>query len=818
MKDETLSFSQFVRLCKGRLIGAAGDGCIRHLLIDSRKYRGQADCIFFAIPGEVHDGHQHIEELYWKGVRLFVVQQELEITIPEALVVQVENTIEALQKLAAHHRKQFSYPVVAITGSNGKTVVKEWAHQLLAPNFAIVRSPKSYNSQVGVPLSLWGMGASHELALIEAGISMPGEMEKLERMIRPSIGIMTNIGSAHQEHFPTIAQKVKSKMSLFKRADLLIYCSDHKLIHKRALKLKGPQLLSWSFHPTTDDAVQVISQRKSGGFTHLKVQSAKGLTQFRIPFLDSASVENAMHLFCLMEYLGIGKQKIQQRMAGLQAVDMRLELKEGVQQSLLINDGYNSDIESFRIALEFLQTHRKQKRALVVLSDMATGLPEQWVPMAAQLLRELQVDDFIGVGPLLLRHADQFPKNSQFFADTASLLQALSTIDWSHRVILLKGSRVFAFEQLLAKLERQHHQTVLRIDMNALADNLNAIRAQVPAPIRLMAVVKAFSYGAGSAEVAALLQFQKVDYLAVAYADEGVALRNAGIQLPIMVMNPEPDSLEAMIEHSLEPEIYSFRMLELFLQVLHRLNYTHARYPIHLKLDTGMHRLGFEMDQLPTLAALLKAEKQLQVVSVFSHLAASDEVRFRKETLLQIERFKLMSEQIALGIGYRPLRHILNSAGIEAYPKAHFEMVRLGIGLHGTSSSHPRPVAALYTHISQIKWLRKGESLGYGFSFTATQDMKIATIAIGYADGFSRRFSNGKGEVFIAGQRAQVVGRVCMDLTMVDISQIDCQEGDEVEVFGKNIRVQELANKLETIPYEVLTAISPRVKRIYLQE
>lgn len=817
MKDETFSFSQLVRLCNGKSIGAEGDGEIRHLLIDSRKYRGQTDSLFFAIPGVIHDGHQHIEELYWKGVRLFVVQKKHHLAIPEALVVQVENTVEALQKVAAHHRKQFSYPVVAITGSNGKTVVKEWAHQLLAPNFATVRSPKSYNSQVGVPLSLWGMGASHELALIEAGISKPGEMERLERMIKPSIGIMTNIGSAHQENFETLAQKVKSKMTLFKRSEVLIYCSDHPLIHKRALKLKEPKLLSWSFEQK-EGSVQVLSHRKSGGFTHLKVQSTKGLTQFRIPFVDSASVENAMHLFCLMEYLGIGKQKIQQRMAVLQAVDMRLELKEGIQQSLLINDGYNSDIESFRIALEFLQTHRKKKRALVVLSDMATGLPEQWVPMAAQLLRELEVDDFIGVGPVLMQHAKQFPKNSQFFADTSALMQALSSIDWSHRVILLKGSRVFAFEQLLGKLERQHHQTVLRIDMNALADNLNAIRTQVPPNIRLMAVVKAFSYGAGSTEVAALLQFQKVDYLAVAYADEGVALRNAGIQLPIMVMNPEPDSLEAMIEHSLEPEIYSFRMLELFLEVLHRLNYTHTRYPIHLKLDTGMHRLGFEMDQLPTLAALLKAEQQLQVVSVFSHLAASDEARFRKETLLQIERFKLMSDQIAVGIGYRPLRHILNSAGIAAYPEAHFDMVRLGIGLHGTSAAHPRPVAALYTHISQIKWLRKGASLGYGFSFTATDDMKIATIAIGYADGFSRQFSNGKGEVFICGQRAKVVGKVCMDLTMVDVSHIDCQEGDEVEVFGKNIRVQELADKLHTIPYEVLTAISPRVKRIYLQE
>lgn len=817
MSKDRPEFLQLVKLLKAQLHGLSSEMLIQHLLIDSRNFRGQQGVLFFALEGDVHDGHDFIEELYNKGIRHFVVEEIPQKAFPDASFAEVENSLSALQKVAADHRKKFSYPVVGITGSNGKTIIKEWAHQLLLADKHIVRSPKSYNSQVGVPLSLWGMESKHELALIEAGISRPSEMEKLERMIQPNIGIMSNIGSAHQEHFSSYAAKVRSKMLLFRNCETLIYCRDHPLIHKRAQKLKDTKLINWSLEGEAA-SVQVVQIKHASGYTHLKVQSDRGVTSFRIPFVDSASVENAMHLFCLLELFGIGKQTIQKRMSSLQTVDMRLELKKGLQQSLLINDSYNSDIESFRIALDVMKAHRKRQKAVVILSDMVENDSEKWVGASAELLREMEVEQFIGIGPILHSHADQFPVNSHFYTDTSSFLQHLSDIDWNKRVVLLKGSRKFAFERILARLEQQHHQTILRINMNALSENLSNVRASVPEGVKLMAVVKAFSYGAGSSEVASLLQYHKVDYLAVAYADEGLALRQAGIQLPIMVMNPEPDSLEAMIENQLEPEIYNFRSLQLFLQGLNRLNYSGEKHKIHLKLDSGMHRLGFDMEQLPTLINLLKQQQEVEVASIMSHLAASDDPQMSRETLMQIERFKMMSDQLMSSLNSTPLRHILNSSGIHNYPEASFDMVRLGIGIHGVQSDSALPVASLFTHISQIKMLRKGQGLGYGFSFIAPQDMKIATIAIGYADGFNRLLSNGVGEVFIAGKRAKVVGKVCMDLTMVDVSQIACEEGDEVEIFGKNIRVREIAEKLNTIPYEVLTSVSQRVKRIYTQE
>lgn len=817
MKNEASGLPWVIQQIKASVVGTVMDIPINYLLIDSRKYQGQSHPLFFAIRGKVHDGHQYLEELYKKGVRHFVVDTLPEKPESDSVYLLVENVLRALQQLAAAHRKRFDYPVISITGSNGKTIIKEWAYQLLKADQAIVRSPKSYNSQVGVPLSIWGMGEQHEMAIIEAGISMPGEMEKLERMIRPTIGIMSNIGSAHQENFSKLSDKVKSKMGLFRRAEHLIYCADQKLIHKRASKLKVPNLIAWSA-TGQDVPTQLMEKKRQAGFTHLKVESPRGSTSFRIPFQDEASVENAMHLFCLLEHLGLSRQKIQRRMSVLQSVDMRLELKDGIHNSLIVNDGYNSDIESLRIALDFVSTHKKRRNSVVVLSDIDEQNEDKWIKAVASLLSEMAVDQFIGIGPVLSRNKELFPDNSLYFADTESFMRSIAELQWQSKIILLKGARRYAFERIQARLEQKLHQTVLRIDLNALANNLQEVREKVDSKVKLMAVVKAFSYGAGSTEVASILQYQNVDYLAVAYADEGVALRHAGIQLPIMVMNPEPESLPSMIENRLEPEIYSFRLLQQFLQALNRSNYSGERHPVHIKLDTGMHRLGFSEEEMPTLLNLLRNEKQLKVSTVFSHLAASDDPQFGKETLMQIQRFRMMSDMLVNGLEDEILRHILNSSGIDNYPEGQFDMVRLGIGLHGVFNDKRKPVASLYTHISQIKMLRKGEGVGYGFSFIAPTDMRIATIAIGYADGFSRQLSNGVGEVVINGQRAKVVGRVCMDLTMVDVSQINCQEGDEVEIFGETINVGEMAEKLNTIPYEVLTSISQRVKRIYSQE
>lgn len=817
MKNEGIGLKAIAKRIKGRVEGPLTDEPIRHLILDSRKFQGRPNALFFALKGESHDGHFFLDELYQKGQRRFVVERMPEIPQPDATYVLVEDALRALQQLAGSHRKQFNYPVLAITGSNGKTVLKEWAHQLIGPDRRMVRSPKSYNSQVGVPLSLWAMREDHELAVIEAGISRPGEMERLERMIRPTIGIMSNIGSAHQEHFAKIGDKVKSKMALFRRAECLIYCADHPLIHKRAQKSGVERLIDWSAkgHPAE---VQLIDQKIRKGCTHLKVRSDGTEVVFRIPFTDQASVENAMHLFCLCREWGLSKQKIQRRMSALQAVDMRLELKAAREDALLVNDSYNSDPESLRIALDFMGTHKKRRSSVLLLSDMVDQKEEDWVERVIALVEEKKVDLFIGVGPVLQRNADRFPDPSLFFSNTADLLGRWSEIHWSSKIILLKGARRFAFEQIRNRLEYKLHQTVLRIDLNALSENLQKLRMALRPEVRIMAVVKAFSYGAGSVEVASLLQFNKVDHLAVAYADEGLALRCSGVRLPIMVMNPDADSFPAMIENELEPEIYSFSVLQQFIDALKQTNYSGERRPVHIKLDTGMHRLGFVEEDVHALCSILQNESQLHLASVFSHLAASEDPSLRRETLIQIERFRAMSAQLSEAVPYPVCRHILNSAGIRNYPEAQFDMVRTGIGLHGSGEQSGRPVATLLTRISQIKMLRKGDGVGYGFSFTAPKDMRIATLSIGYADGFDRRLSNGVGQVFLNGHRAEVVGKVCMDLCMVDVTHIPCQEGDEVEVFGTNIRVEELAERMDTIPYEVLTSISQRVKRIYVQE
>lgn len=809
----------------GELIGSARER-ISDLLLDSRKSTTVHEVLFVALRGAVHDGHHYVPELYHRGMRHFLVEELPPEPLPDAHFVKVKDSLKALQKLAAFHRSQFHYPVVAITGSNGKTVVKEWLHQLLHQDVRIVRSPKSYNSQVGVPLSMWTMRADHQMALIEAGISQPGEMSRLERIIKPTHGLFTMLGHAHAEFFESPEQKLAEKLKLFRSCQDLYYCKDQEAVHKAMLKLgkKGRRLHSWS-RKDQDAELYVKSIRKRGTKSQAELVWKGETFLVELPFATEASLDNAFLCCVFLLDQGLDPKQLMLRTSQLEPIAMRLELLEGLHGNLLINDAYNSDPESVAIALEFLRQQKQKMKRVLVLSDLqqsGTDTAELYRQIS-KWLADYEIDEFIGIGPEISASANLFPSRCRFFSGTDAFLRALPEFNWKNRLILLKGARLFRFERILDTLQQQTHDTVLEVNLTALLHNLNYYRAQLKPKTKLMAMVKAFSYGSGSAEIAAALQFHKVDYLAVAYADEGVQLRQAGIDLPIMVMNPDEASFGAILQYRLEPEIYSFRILERFLRHLVRTNYEGLRFPIHLKLDTGMHRLGFEEADLGNLAAILKAEPGVEVRSVFSHLAAADEEEHREFTAEQIALFQHLSGALEKVLGYPVIRHVLNSSGIHYFPEAQMDMVRLGIGLYGITSdpeerSRLRPVGRLRSIISQIKLIRKGESVGYSRSFIAGRDMRIGTVALGYADGLRRTLSNGVGVLYTGGKPVPIIGKVCMDMCMVDLSEVNVREGDEVEVFGPNLSVYEMAERMQTIPYEVLTSISQRVKRVYFQE
>ena len=820
MPTEGLLFSDLAMWPEITTNQQPGKWPIGALITDSRRFQSDALALFVAIKGKVHNGHNHLLALYEGGIRHFLVEELPDYVPSDAYFYQCPNTLRALQKLAAFHRRQFQYPVVGITGSNGKTVVKEWSFQLLHRHFKISRSPRSYNSQLGLPLSVWGMAPSHDLALIEAGISEPGEMDYLEAVLNPDVGIFTTLGSAHQENFESFEQKAAEKLRLFRQTRLLIYCRDHALIHQSILQYHKGETFCWSLFDA-EAPLFVKQQENVPGGLKLELEYQKESFHGFLPFSDRASLENALHAFSLGLCLGVEARILVAEMANLQAVNMRLELKPARKNALLINDSYNSDLESLRIALDFQEQQGRGRHLVLVLSDMEqTGLaPEVWIQEVAKLCNNRPLEALVCVGPLLNQYALRYFKKAECFENTEALLAKYRSMPWQNSMVLLKGARRFSFERLEAAWEEKRHQTVLEINLNALNANLQKTRAGLPKQVKIMAVIKAYGYGAGSAEIAALLQYQKVDYLAVAYADEGVALRQAGITLPIMVMHPEPEALDVLIEYKLEPEIYAFYILEKFVSRLLALYNKSEAFPIHIKLETGMHRLGFESHELQALAQYVKAEPLLRVASVFSHLAAADEPHQQTKTQAQIEQFDALSGQFTESLRQvgPPLRHLLNSAGIQHYGHAAYDMVRLGIGLYGLSD-RGEPVSRLLTRISQIKHLEAGDALGYGFSFVASRPTKTATLAIGYADGLRRELGNGKGHVNINGQWAPIVGRVCMDMCMVDVSHIDCKEGDEAEIFGRYTSVQQLADTLHTIPYEVLTGISQRVKRIYIQE
>jgi alanine racemase len=838
-----------IRAITGGAIHSArtDDPVVGELLIDSRRLVDPRECLFVALVTPRNDGHRYIHELYDKGVRLFLIQDSIfnfhgdqsgilhpasGIQYPDAAFILVSDTLQALQELAAYHRSLFTGPVIGITGSNGKTIIKEWLFQLLGPDHRIIRSPRSFNSQIGVPLSVLKAGNRHDLAIFEAGISQPGEMEKLERIIRPTIGLITNIGHAHDEHFPDVITKTSEKLKLFAHSDVIIYCSDHEQIAERiraSAILSKIRTFTWGRNGEAD--LTITQVERAGSHTVITGVFAGHETQIIIPFTDDASVENAIHCQAVMLFLGIPPAVVEERMARLTPIALRLELKEAVNNCSLINDIYNSDINSLGIAVDFLMQQNQHARRTVILSDiLQSGRDKQ------ELYREIgelfalkKIDFVVGIGKDISRHSAMFPMEGKFFLTTDDFLSRFPISDFRNETILLKGARLFEFEKISRVLQQKAHETVMEINLDAMVHNFNHYRAKLKPDVKTMAMVKAFSYGSGSFEIANLLQFHRADYLAVAYADEGVELRKAGIVLPIMVMSPEEQSLDLLLKFNLEPEIYNLHILGLIEKAIER-NQTSLQdeVRVHLKLDTGMHRLGFMESETEELVRRLGSNPNLHVRSVFSHLAASEDPAEDAFTKKQIRLFDKMSKKITQNLKGPVLRHILNSAGISRFPEAQFDMVRIGIGLYGvgadeTEQAALRNVSTLRTVVTQVKRIRAGDTIGYNRMGKADGEKLIAIVPVGYADGLDRRLGNGNGLLYVRDHPAPVIGNVCMDLTILDVTGLDSNgivvsEGDEVIVFGDRHPVTELAVRTGTIPYEVLTGISARVKRVYYHE
>ncbi|MEI6749957.1 MAG: bifunctional UDP-N-acetylmuramoyl-tripeptide:D-alanyl-D-alanine ligase/alanine racemase [Bacteroidales bacterium] len=829
MPKNNYSIEDIARIVKGIILQEGNEQePICELLIDSRKLASPSQSLFFALVSKRNDGHKYILDLYEKGVRNFIVSSEPDnlLLCSDASFVLVKNTLFALQNLCAAHRKQFKIPVIGITGSNGKTIVKEWLYQLMFEDKNIVRSPKSYNSQIGVPLSVWQMSQANDLAIFEAGISEPDEMERLQMMILPTIGIFTNVGHAHDENFINLNQKVGEKLKLFTKVETLIYSTDHNELHERLLKTGLIDLIStftWSRKNKADLLIRTTSPEKHS--TTIKAEFNGKMIEITIPFTDEASVENAIHCWATLLYLGYDNTMIASRMLTLNTIAMRLEMKEGINNCSLINDSYSSDIDSLSIALDFLQQQKQHRKKTVIISDiLQSGRSDNHLyGEIAELLVQKNIDHIIGIGKAIGRQSNLFPMEKTFFESTDAFLETFAFSSFTNETILLKGARIFEFERISEALQQKTHETVMEINLNALVHNLNYFRSKLEPGVKLMAMVKAFSYGSGSFEIANILQFHRVDYLTVAYADEGVELRKAGINLPIMVMNPDEQSFDSMLKHCLEPEIYSFRTLEMLEASLGRRTHQNAPMPVHLKLDTGMHRLGFDASELGELIRRIKNNAMLQVCSVFSHLAASDNPDLDDFTRKQIELFRQMSDRLLQAFEYPILRHILNSSGISRFPEAEFDMVRLGIGLYGigayeSEQSQLENVSTLRSCISQIKLVNAGESVSYGRHWIAERDTRVAVVPIGYADGLSRRLSNGKGHLLVNNSLVPIIGNICMDMCMIDLTGTEAKEGDEVIIFGKELPIIRLAEELETIPYEILTGVSRRVKRVYFQE
>ncbi len=800
-----MKFSELAGGCTGKMLQLPRDTHVQGLAFDSRQVPVQSGIVFFAISGQNHDGHQFINHAYEKGVRLFVVEREVKME-PDAAYFLARGAISAMQAFAKAHRNAFGYPVIGITGSNGKTIVKEWLAQMLDGQFDIVKSPKSYNSQLGVPLSVWAMRPHHNLGIFEAGISQAGEMGRLAQVIRPSIGVFTNIGEAHNAGFEGLAQKAAEKAKLFAHAKTVIFCARHGPVARALGQVlpKSTKLVPWK-----------ASTQKGKGYS-LEVLG-KSFT-FQLKYHDPASVENAMHCAATLVALGYGQGFTQLRLDRLSSIKMRLEMKQAINRSYVIDDTYNNDLYGLEAALEFLVRQNQRAKKTVILSDLyQTGLPnEELYARVNELLHKNGIQKLIGIGKQIGRSRASFHLPAHFHGSTPGFLA--HGYSPNNEIVLVKGARDFGFERIVSSLEQKAHETILEVNLENLTHNLNYYRAKLAPRTKIMVMVKAMAYGGGNFEIANLLQFHKVDYLGVAYGDEAVGLRQNGIHLPIMVMNVPPASFGALQEYRLEPEIYSLDQLDGFIGYF---QHTQAPPAIHIKLETGMNRLGFAEADLKPLAERLKTHKHLKVKSMFSHLAASESPAHAGYTQRQASRFEAMGSAIRESLPYAPMRHLVNTAGITNCPELHFDMVRLGIGLHGidptcAAQGQLRTASALKCNISQVKKIPHGQSIGYGRGGIAKKDTTIAIVPIGYADGYPRAFGNGAGKMLVHERLAPTIGSICMDMAMLDITGIPAKPGDEVTVFGDKPNISALAAWAGTIPYEILTNVSQRVKRVFL--
>jgi alanine racemase len=812
-----VQIKNIVPILQAKWSGNHSETSIETISIDSRSLQNGSNTLFFALAGPNNDGHDYISALIEEGVRNFVVTYIPQNLENKANFFVVEDTLKSLQLFAAYYRNLYHFPIIGVTGSNGKTIVKEWLNFLLSPDFNIIRSPKSYNSQVGVPLSVLAINEKHNFGIFEAGISTRNEMEKLEKIIQPTIGILTNIGSAHDEGFSNIGEKIKEKLKLFKNVSVLIY-NKNKTIDS----FLNPTINTFSWSCTDHHADVFIATKSILDKTILKIKIQNNNLEIKIPFRDDASIENAIHCMMVMLYLEYDYKTIETRMELLFPVEMRLKLKNGINTTTLIDDSYSSDFQSLKIALDFLESQKQHKKKTLILSDIfQSGLSnEDLYSGVSQLIISNKINRVIGIGETISKYKSKF-SNCTTFANTEEFIANLNVLNLNNETILIKGARTFHFEKIVSTLEEKTHETVLEINLNAINHNLNFYKAKLKPKTKIMVMVKAFGYGNGGFEIAKLLEHHKVSYLGVAFADEGISLKTAGIHLPIMVLNPENTSFEAIIHHHLEPEIYSLKGLKTFLKVAEQKKLYH--FPIHIKFDTGMHRLGFEEENIEELISVLKGNKSVSVKSILSHMATSDDIKHRDFALSQIDLFDKLSSKLMTELQIKPIRHILNTSGISNFPEAQYDMVRLGIGLYGVSNDveeqkYLENVGTLKSIISQIRTINAGESVGYGRRFIAEKTTKIATIPIGYADGISRLWGNGLGFVTINDQKATIVGSICMDMLMVDVTNINCFEGDSVIIFGESPTVNYMADKLKTIPYEILTSISQRVKRVFYRE
>ncbi len=837
------TIEKITTLIGARRIGTA-DALVGWLLTDSRSLCFPEETLFFALKTPRNDGHHYIDDLYRRGVRNFVVAvsyaDALQQPYPDANYLVVPSPLEALQRLAERHRDEFDIPIVGITGSNGKTMVKEWLYQLLSPSMAVTRSPKSYNSQIGVPLSVWLLNEQTQVGLFEAGISQPGEMASLCDIIQPTIGVLTSLGTAHQENFRSLEEKCKEKMQLFCNARVLVYNSDDDTISRciRRSDFKGEKI-GWSrenssapfyieqVETQTPATVSVADTPQSIANCHTQVRYIyKGMRGvYELPFFDEASLHCSFACAAAALYLGLTPEQLSERMARLEPVAMRLEVKEGQRGCLLINDSYNSDVNSLDIALDFMARRSAAKRTLILSDIYQSGMTDaQLYAEVNDLCRKRGVDKFIGIGPRLMAHQSAFTiSQSAFFSSTDEFLSSEVFHALRDELVLIKGARAFGFDHITEQLEQKVHETILEVNLNAVVSNLNYYRSFLKPETKLVCMVKADAYGAGAVEVAKTLQDHRVDYLAVAVADEGVTLRRSGITQNIMIMNPEMTAFKTMFDYDLEPEVYSFRLMNALIKAAEQQGIT--GWPVHIKLDTGMHRLGFDPERdIDEVISRLKHQNAIIPRSVFSHFVGSDSDDFDNFSTMQFERFDKASRRLQAAFSHKILRHMDNSAAIEHFPERQMDMCRLGLGLYGYD---PRgkdmqaaltPVSTLKTTILQLRRVPKEETVGYSRRGILTRDSVIAAIPIGYADGLNRHLGRGAGYCLVHGQRAPYVGNICMDVAMIDVTDIPCHEGDSVEIFGDHLPATVLSDILDTIPYEVLTGVSNRVKKIYFQD